>query len=99
MREGGREGAREISREEGGRERGMFSFSDCRTLGQISCLLLFTFAGGHRIARSLRANVCSPNMDALGPSSEYRGGRDSGGRGSGRRSIPSNVVPGEKPSR
>ena len=83
VRQGGREGV----------------LPSCRILGQISCLLLFSFAGGLRIARSLRASVGSPVMDALGPSSEYRGGRGSGGRGRGRRGVPSNVVPGEKPSR
>ena len=73
-----------------------------RTLGQISCLLLFTFSGVVRIARTLRANVVSPEVDSLGPSSSYRGRRGCGGRGRGqgsRRDGPNNVVPGEKPSR
>ena len=78
------------------------SSAACSTLGQISSLLLFTFAGGVRIARTVRANVVSADVDSLGPSSPYSGGRGRGARGRGqmcRRDGPNNVVPGEKPSR
>lgn len=65
-------------------------------LGRISRLLIFTFAGAVRIARTLTANVGSPDVDSLGPSSVYRGGCEGGGRGRGRRDGPRNVIPGEK---
>ena len=65
-----------------------------RRLGQISCLLLFLFHGGVKIARSLRADVTNTVVDTLGPSSTYRKGRGSRWRG-----APHNIVPGEKPLR
>ena len=68
-----------------------------RTLGQVSCLLLFTFSDGVRITRSLTATITSSELDSLGPSSAYRGGRGSGRRVT--RAGHHDVVPGEKPSR
>ena len=67
------------------------------SLGQISSLLLFSFAGV-RIARSLKAVVVSPDLASLGPSSPYCGGRGRG-RGKWQRNQFHNLVPGEKPVR
>ena len=72
-----------------------------RTLGQLSCCLLFSFGGGVKIARQLSVNVINSDIVSLEPSSTYTGGVGRGiGRNRGRQiGLHSGFIPGEKPSR
>ena len=80
----------------------------CRSLGQISCLVLLSFLGGVKIGRRLRAKVTNSDLESLGPAATFRGGERGGRRGRGGRRERENlrrmngaqrVIPGEKPRR
>ena len=81
----------------------------CRSLGQISCLVLLSFLGGVKIGRRLRAKVTNSDLESLGPAAMFRGRGTGGGRGErggrgGRENLrrmngAQRVIPGEKPHR